>query len=313
MSVQADDNNDDSLERILAIRHLDPGHKLVPLLESVLASRGVNRNAATPMPFYWDASFYGLQNVTWYSELSASRQESVLAELSRGFLREACFIERFGFDYTSKLMLLSETIEEKSTFALMASDEARHLNGMLPFLDFEPGNSYTREPLVMLLADILRSDDRQGLIFLLQALLEGYGLFHYSHLMHGCNNAELQAAIGRILKDEGFHHASGVSMLDEKEMTPLTREFLYDMIAQLVAIIQQNNGVLTALEQELGGLTRAQKKSVLEQIDYDHRMAARMAKTRDLICEHAPADLVATFERKQIFRPMTSDDLVAIL
>jgi hypothetical protein len=300
------------LERVLGMHHLDPGHKLTGLIESVLASRGVSRDVR-PSAYYWDATFYGLDNVDLFTQLSSSRKEAVLSELSHGLLREACFIERFGFEYTSRLMLSSETIEEKSTFALMASDEARHLNGLLPFLDRDLGSSYKQEPLVMLLADVLGTDDRQALIFLLQAVLEGYGLFHYSHLMHGSSDVAFAGALGKILKDEGFHHASGVAMLDETRMTAATKVFLHDMIAQLVSIIQQNNGPLTVLERELGHFSSSQRQRVLDQLHYDHSMAARMEKTRGLICEHAPADLVRSLDEKDLFRPMTSSQLVAIL
>jgi hypothetical protein len=300
------------LEQVLGIHHLDPNHKLRGLIESVLTSRGVRRDVEVKT-YYWNAEFYGLDEVTLFTDLAQSRKEAVLHELSHGLLREACFIERFGFEYTSRLMLTSETIEEKSTFALMASDEARHLNGLLPFFERELGNTYTEEPLVMLLADVLSSDDRQALIFLLQAVLEGYGLFHYSHLMHGSNDAAFASALGKILKDEGFHHASGVAMLDESHMTRHTKTFLHDMVAQLVSVIQQNNGPLTVLERELGHLSSHQRQTILDQLHYDHRMAARMEKTRGLICEHAPTDLVQSLESKDLFKPMTSSQLVTIL
>jgi hypothetical protein len=165
----------------------------------------------------------------------------------------------------------------------------------------------------MMLADVLTSDDRQALIFLLQAVLEGYGLFHYSHLMHGSNDTAFAAALGKILKDEGFHHASGVALLDESRMTASTKRFLHDVIAQLTAIIQQNSGPLTVLERELGHLSAAQRQTVLDQLHYDHRMAARMEKTRGLICEHAPADLVQSLDENDMFKPMTSSQLVALL
>lgn len=295
-------------EKILAIRHIDPTHKLNDILAKVFKRKTYALEQQTGQPYLWNADFYGLDKVSAFKQANFDLQEELLVAMSQSFLREACSIEHFGFSYASKIMMLSDTVEEKSIFAMFVSDETRHLRDVLRFVDFELGEQYYNDPYMILLADIIREGDKQSLIFLLQAMLEGHGIQHYRMLLDGCQNEEFSLCIRRILKDEAYHHATGLALVDEKQMTPYTKSFLIDCISRTVQLLSYPHRVIYFLERGLGGFSKEQTYKTLNELNFDQEIAAKIQRVKALIYKSAPQDVIEQLERLNVFKTFTADD-----
>ena len=131
------------------------------------------------------------------------------------------FIEKTGFTFCSKLSLLAPTKDEKMAYAIMVSDEARHLNQVSKFL---PENidemDFSSNRFLLTLADTLKSASYYSSIFIMQVFLEGYGIDLYSRYLKVTNNENFKNVLKEILADEAFHHGSGkIIFNDAKEFS----------------------------------------------------------------------------------------------
>jgi hypothetical protein len=222
---------------------------------------------------------------------------------SVGLLAEAYFIEKAGLGYCAKLVLLSETTEERMAFSLLAADEATHLELMGRFVDgprLDPGG----DPFLGLLAELVETGDKQTLILLLQVVLEGWGLTHYRRLQRGAADRGLQAAFGAILRDEPLHHATGKALFQPEAMGRGERAFAVDAMARFLHMVRVGpQRVVAALEAGCGGLTRAQRVRVFEELRTEEGSSEKLGLLRALMVGTAPAGFVETLDAQGAFTP----------
>ncbi|WP_198920773.1 hypothetical protein, partial [Anaplasma marginale] len=87
---------------------------------------------------YWDAGYFNLENATLFKNATKKQQKDILKLASGGLLEEAYFIEKAGMGYMAKMVMLSETTEERMLYSLFCADETTHLAKIMPFLDRIP-------------------------------------------------------------------------------------------------------------------------------------------------------------------------------
>lgn len=291
---------------VFGIRYLPEDHKLLGVLDHMW--RVARREGPPARTHYWEASHFGLEGVSAYRDLGPEKQQQVLDGLSQFYLCESFFIERGGFTYNAKMMSLVESVEEKSLYAMFAADEANHLRYFANALSVAPTEAYLRNPLLLFLAQVLAQADKRSAVFVVQVMLEGFGLAHYHRLAEGCIDPVLKEQLERIVRDEAFHHGSGM-VLTKRE--PVDVELGRAFIAKMVEMLNDwPHAILGVLELAHGGLTEAQKLKVLTELDYPTQTADRLQKVRSLIVQAAPDALLPALEASGAFRQYTAIECV---
>ena len=108
---------------------------------------------------------------------------------------------------------------------------------------------------------MIRDGQRESLVFIIQVILEGWGLAHYRSLLKACKHDGFREVLERILRDEARHHGSGVVLCRERGLPERARgEVLETMRSFLEMVRYGPQAVLAAIEEELGGFNREQKR-----------------------------------------------------
>lgn len=284
----------------LALRRLDAGHGLRPLLGAADLKAGVECGRAAAPGAAWSASYFGLDRAGAYRALSPRRRDEALRRLAAGLLSESAHIERVGLAFAAKMILLSRSEEERRLYALFAADESRHLAEISRFLPQRP-ESARENPFLVLLGNIVEEGGKPGLTRLIQVVLEGWGLTHYGSLARSCRDEALRRTLRRVLKDEALHHGAGVVLSKQEGLSPAERRAVRGWLLRLCALAQA--GPRTVVD-ALGPLSRRRREEAFADLSCETHAAERLALLRGLIASCGESALVDELEHAGAFRPL---------
>jgi hypothetical protein len=234
-------------------------------------------------PPHWDASFFGLDGSSLFRELGDDAQRELLAACSRSLLEESYFIERAGMSFAPKMALLAESAEEQTLYCLFSAQEACHHSMIAAWVN-PLGTRPLEDPFLALLAQSINACSRRQLIFLVQVVLEGWGLHHYHGLESGCRTPRLREVFRRILRDEAHHHGSGVELFREGQLSSQELSGLVELIADLLSMVRSGPvGVASLLEASAGGLTPGQRGRTLKELGHPGRAQEKLKRLRSLM------------------------------
>ena len=259
---------------------------------------------------YWPAEMFGLERVWLYRHSAPSLQRAVLEHCGRSLLEEAYFIEKAGISFAALMVLLGETVEERMLYAMFASEEVRHFDGVRSFMH-GPIPQRAEGSFLTLLSDVISCSDRATLQLTIQVVLEGWGLSHYRTLRDGCLDASLKQLLDGILLDEAGHHGSGrvffsTHTVDEQALTRIE-----DVVAPMLRMVQLGpQAVLSALDQAHGGLRRTQRVRVFKELEGSRHAQLRLEQLRQLLRFESLRPLVARLESRTLFSPLAPEDCV---
>jgi tRNA/tmRNA/rRNA uracil-C5-methylase (TrmA/RlmC/RlmD family) len=219
----------------LDLPHLDDD-KLQRCLSGALHSRIGDRTKQTTTYPYWDAAYFNLEKVKVFQDASYEQQQLIVQLANTSLLEEAYAIEKAGVGYMAKMVLLAQTTQERMLYALFSADEATHLAQISQFL-LQPPVSKT-DPFLHLLADLVESEDKTVLLFVLQIVLEGWGLTHYKHLAKNCLNPQLSTILKGFLQDEARHHNTAVSLFNDVAIEAASKEQIIETLSLFLPMIQ---------------------------------------------------------------------------
>ena len=293
----------------LQLPHSHPDDKLHRVLSAALSEepRGISSDAGKP---YWGANHFQLQQVQLFRESPATERQQILALTSRQLLEEAYWIEQAGVGYMAKMVLLAETAEERMLYGMFAADEAEHLASIRRF---SPGQQPERstDPFLIMLAEVVETEDKALLLFVMQVVLEGWGTSHYRQLSAGCRDAQLSQLFADFLQAEARHHATGQILFSRLELSETSQQAIAAVLAQFLRMIQAGpQGVVAAIEQVKGHLSRSQKLSVFEQLDTETHSGTRLRLLRSLMQKAGAKTIVRTLEEQGAFRPFPASQCV---
>jgi len=219
---------------------LGPQSTIQRIFEQSCAQRGMNfPKIDNPRKIYWDADHYGLSGLKQFCVLSIDEKQKLLEALNEFNLHEACFVENLGYRFNAKMILHSKSLEERSMFANFAADEAAHLHSILPFTQGMAPLKIENQPMIHLLSQTIEESSAAPTSFLIQVILEGFGLAHYSTLGKNCLDDVLQKVIQKIVKDEAFHHAGGKAVFALRGINESETKELEDLIFQVTRLFCQ--------------------------------------------------------------------------
>jgi hypothetical protein len=289
--------------RCLDLPELAAEHRLHAVLGAALADARAPADPVTDA-LHWPATFFGLDRSGLFADCAPSQQDAILRGAGEGLLEEAWFIEKAGLAYTAKMALLSPTTEERMLYALFAADEATHFHGISRWL---PAHD-ARQPSAFhqLLARVITSGSRDVLVFVVQVVLEGWGLRHYRALADASLTPGISNLLRAILDDEARHHGSGTLLCAARPLQASVHEELLDVLDPFLQMVRVGPlGVLDAVQRCVGPLAREQRLRLLVDLDGQQHARARLHLLRDLMRRTASADVVVTeLERRGCFEPL---------
>lgn len=282
--------------------------RLQRLVTAALKSRWVEP-LADPQLLYWHAPYFRLDRVTVFQTASAEEQFAILRQANQGLLEEAYFIEKAGMGYMAKMLLMAETTEERLLYSLFAADEASHFAQIAALLPVAPLEA--QDPFLQLLRQAIDHDDKQVLLFVIQIVLEGWGLSHYRSLAQGCSDRTLTALLTDFLQAEARHHHAGVTLLSQQAIDASSQTTMVELLTTLLRMVQVGpQRVLGAIAQVKGHLSRSQQVQVLEELETEFYSGKRLKLLRDLMRGKAADKIVRSLEERGAFEPLSADRCV---
>ncbi len=195
-------------------------------------------------------------------------------------------------------------------YALFTADEATHLSQITNFLpELEPTNS--NDPFLSLLAEVVESADKTVLLFVLQVVLEGWGLSHYRRLAKECRHPILAELFTSFLHAEARHHGTGTTLFNQISVAASSQTAILDVLAQFLSMVQVGpQNVLAAVEQVKGHLSRSQKIQILEELDTQTHSGTRLQILRSLMRGASAQAIVQALDERGAFEPLSPQKCV---
>ena len=272
-----------TLERTLNTPNLPKDHPLFQILDPTFVAHGVERKKEILQKACWGPERFHLQKTKSFAGLSKDQKDSVLLRLTELNLSLSYFIEKSGHHYASKMILNSETSEEKTLYALFACEEATHLRMFMNSMWFTPTLKTHFHPMLPALSEAIQWGTKSALVFVVQVLLEGFGIAHYSGLKETCLDPELKNSFQTILKDEARHHGAGLIMTKASgAIDRETEDQIFELSRKFIRSLETAHWIPGAFEAAGVPLLHAQKIAMFEQMGFEETLALRMQRLKDM-------------------------------
>ncbi|CAN1209532.1 Ferritin-like domain-containing protein [Tumidithrix helvetica PCC 7403] len=291
----------------LDLPHAKDDRPLQRILAAALKERGDRGIHTSAQGIYWNAPFFNLDRVKLFQDADDIEQITILQLANQSLLEEAYFIEKAGVGYMAKMVLLAETVEERMLYALFAADEATHLSQIGHFLPVPEPDSRDR-PFLRLLADVVNGADKAVLLFVVQVVLEGWGIGHYRQLAKTCGDRRLSDLFSSFLHAEARHHSTGFTLFDRMARSTASHAAIADVLATFLRMVQVGpQSVVGAIEQVKGHLTRSQKIQILQELGTETHSGKRLQLLRSLMRGETAVGIVQALAERGAFEPLPPD------
>jgi rubrerythrin len=256
---------------------------------------------------FWREDFFNLQKCSVWKNISKDSQENILKKMNIHLLKEANYIEQAGMLYAAKMNLMAQTNDERSFFSIMGYEEARHLQNLKPF--FKEGITESETPSFSnLIGKIIIEGDRPANLFLIQILLEGWGLNYYQSLADKSQNRELTEVFRSIIKDETRHHSAGIILLDKTQATK--NSFLQDSLYELLEMVRIGPWTLiNEIKNEIKDINATQIKSILTESDAINDTNQKLLRLKNLTEKSLGGDLIQFFDKNKLWSAHSLDEM----
>ncbi|MDY6784448.1 MAG: ferritin-like domain-containing protein [Cyanobacteriota bacterium] len=281
--------------------------KLCHILSSSLSCKSLDSEIhAKYLGRFWNPEYFGLHKVKLFQNATQTQQWEIIELVNFGLLQESYFIEKAGVGYMAKMALLAETTQERMIYALFSADEVYHLAQIMRFLPQQQPMK-ADDTFLRFLANLVETQDKTVLLFVLQVVLEGWGLSHYRSLAKGCQDAELSQVLTSFLQDESRHHATGVTLFKKISVSPLSHRVIVETLSLFLQMIQVGpQRVVAAIERVLGHLSRQQKIRLFEELDTENHSEKRLVTLRFLMGGEGAETIVQELEERGGFQSFSA-------
>ena len=279
-------------------------------LERILAKRF--NKSANDINIHWGAESFGLTDIDLFNELSADKKNILLEDLSQDRIREAYHIEKSGIAYGSKMTILSETMDERVLYGSFTGDEARHFKLIEKYYNHNLADDIRDNSFLSFLSQMIEKAPKKSLVFMIQILLEGWGLDHYSLMANQCKTDSLKADLKSILDDEVVHHGSGVILFEEEGLSKLEREVIMNSLISFFQMVQVGPvGIMTRLESLTGGLNRENRINALTQMQAHEDTTHKLAVLKRLMKKSGAHSIIEELESKGYLQAFSTEQMTS--
>jgi hypothetical protein len=278
------------------------GDRLQRILSIALKDRLNNQIPDRDIYPSWDTIHFGLDKVSIFQTSPPAEQLEILQMASVGLIAESYFIEKAGMGYMAKMVLLAESTEERMLYSLFAADEAKHCAQVSQFLPAELQANPNKDIFLNFLSQLVETEDRNVLLFVLQVVLEGWGISHYKSLTKNCHSPELSRLFASFLQDEAQHHRTGSLIFGRVQLSSSSRVAIVEALTLFLGMVQVGpQRILDAIATVKGDLSRSQRLKILEEIDTETHSGSRLMVLRSLMRQ--ASDIVQELDDKGCFQP----------
>lgn len=286
--------------------------KVNRILTAALQERDILHTAsANSTPIYWEADYFDLDRVSIFQEASVLEQQQILQQLNQDLLQESLSIEQAGVGYMAKMVLMAESSQERLLYSLFTADETTHLVQLQPYgTAYVPADAPPKilDPFLQLLAEIVESTDKAMLLFVLQVVLEGWGLTHYRKLARGCTDKSLKDLFCSFLQAESRHHGTGVTLFKQSHRSSSSHREIVDCLASFLQMVRVGpQRVVSAIATAKGHLSRPQRLQILQQLDTVTHSHQRLQLLKSLMAS-TESSIVSELEHKGLFTPLSPEE-----
>lgn len=258
----------------------------------------------------WTADWWGFNTCPVFAKFSAEQQNEVLARCNQSLLTEAYFIEKSGLAYSAKMVLTAKNTDEAQLFALIGADEAKHLAWIEPYVSAS-AKQLPRGHFLSFLSNLIEEYPPQLLIYLVQIILEGWGLDHYNRLAKSCANPELSRIFAAILKDEALHHRSGSVLFEAAEFSRRDFSLIEDALQHYSLMVRVGpQTALSLVDEVAGGLSDSDLQAVLVALRHQEETQRKLSLLRQLMNQPLISQVVETLDMEQCFLPVSLREAV---
>ncbi len=278
-------------------------------------SRILSKRFQTPvneLNIHWGAESFGITNVDLFQELSNAAQNELLADLSQDRIREAYHIEKSGIAYGSKMTVLSETMDERVLYGSFTGDEARHFKLVEKYYNHNLSDDIRDNSFLSFLGNMIEKAPKKSLVFMIQILLEGWGLDHYSSMANLCTTDTLKSDLKSILDDEVVHHGSGVILFEEEGLNKIEREVIMNSLVSFFQMVQVGPvGIMTRLESMTGGLNQRNRINALEQMNAHEETMHKLQILKRLMKKSGAHSIIEELEAAGYLQAFSTEQMAA--
>ena len=291
----------------LFLKNAPPESKINRLTEISFNANNVKTISNCSHEIFWNEDLFSLSNSKLWKSLDHEKQEIVLRNMNTHLLREAYFIENAGMLYAAKMNIISESIEERAFFSIMGFEEARHLQTLKPFFSKDIHTQKT-PAFSQHIGNIILEGDKTTNLFLIQILLEGWGLTYYQSLVDYTKHTGLRDAFNGILKDETRHHSAGVILLDKQHSDK--NSYLTESYSQLLEMVRVGPWTLVnEIKNQTQDLTTSDIKKFLIEIDAEKSTTSKLKILKTLTEKSLSPAIVKTFEENKLWSSYSLDEM----
>lgn len=263
-------------------------------------------NSATPAPA-WGAEFFRWPHTRYWQAAGAEQQTKLCHAAAATLLREALGIERTAMTYCAQRILASDDAVEQQVYSLTAADEARHYAWLCRISDpatiAQPPDAFGR-----FLQQVVAAGSPHALSYLLQIILEGWGIEHYLRLARHAQQPAVQQVMAGIARDEGLHYAAGIAHFDAGQLSAADHSFIRQTLATLCQMLACGPlALLEVLEHAAGGLSADERAASFDALFDRPQTAQRLQRLARFVACAGMAGEAAWLEQQGLLTPMSAE------
>lgn len=268
--------------------------------------RTASLDDSTDLSYPWPAKLFFLNHSRLFKKLSSTQQTAVLSACNDFIISESYFIEKAGLAYCAKMIFLAETTEARQMYGLIASDEAVHLQWLTPYVK-ENLRTAPQGKFIYFIGELIEHCNANTLYFLVQTILEGWGISYYKTLAATCQLPELQKILFNIVKDEAIHHKTGIALFNPKKLSLTDDKLILDSMKSYAEIVKlSTQSIVSCIEKVLGKLSLQELNELFEDLQTEMAAIMKLAILKNLMLQPATEKSMAILEEQGYFTPYTA-------
>ncbi len=263
-------------------------------------------------PLFWRPDLFLLDRSTLYARLDPLRQQRILKHYNDVLISEFYFLEKSGLAYCAKMILLGETTETRQLYGLIAADEATHLEWITPYVDLAC-RTKPQGKLLPVLGKIIEDCDANSLYYLVQTIIEGWGMMTYKVMSKACQCPHLKAILKNVMQDEAIHHETGPALFEPEKITAQTAAFIYDRMKAYAEVLRVGPQTLVqCIEKEVGELSITELETLFDDIKTELTSHLKLQILKDLMLQPQMEQYVQRLTDENYIHPYSAAECAKI-